>query len=92
MGNHEFCTRCHASDFHSGYTCEEAYPEKLARVQRDEQDLKIRMAEAKRRLEAVASHLRKRFEVEVDVTCEYGTTWNLKISAWQVLKTSKKIK
>jgi|SRR5579864_37297 len=35
MGNHEFCSRCHASDFHSGMTCEQAYPEKLAQTQKE---------------------------------------------------------
>lgn len=31
MGNHEYCSGCGASDFHFGYTCEQAYPEGRAR-------------------------------------------------------------
>jgi hypothetical protein len=47
MGNHEFCSRCHASDFHLGMSCEEAYPEKLKRADKQRADhekrrLKIR--------------------------------------------------
>jgi hypothetical protein len=30
MGNHEFCTGCGASDFHTGQSCKEAYPERWA--------------------------------------------------------------
>lgn len=33
MGNHEYCTGCGASDFHSGQSCEEAYPEGFKRKQ-----------------------------------------------------------
>jgi len=42
MGNHEFCSSCGASDFHYGMTCQEAYPEGYARVQKEKQ---IREAE-----------------------------------------------
>ena len=30
MGNHEYCSGCGASDFHSGYSCKEAYPKRWA--------------------------------------------------------------
>lgn len=30
MGNHEYCSGCGASDFHSGMSCEEAYPKRWA--------------------------------------------------------------
>lgn len=33
MGNHEYCTGCGASDFHSGESCEQAYPERWAKKQ-----------------------------------------------------------
>ena len=38
MGNHEWCERCHMSDFHYGKPCEEVNPEgfKKAQKERDE--------------------------------------------------------
>lgn len=38
MGNHEFCTGCHASDFHYGQTCQQAYPEGYKRVQKEKRE------------------------------------------------------
>lgn len=35
MGNHEYCCRCQASDFHSGQTCEKAYPESLKKAEKE---------------------------------------------------------
>lgn len=35
MGNHEFCSGCGASDFHSGMSCQEAYPERWAEKEKE---------------------------------------------------------
>lgn len=35
MGNHEYCTGCGASDFHSGMSCQEAYPKKWAEKEKE---------------------------------------------------------
>ncbi len=35
MGNHEYCSGCGASDFHTGTSCAEAYPEKWAEKEKE---------------------------------------------------------
>jgi cell division protein FtsB len=35
MGNHEYCEGCGASDFHSGQSCAEAYPERRAEKEKE---------------------------------------------------------
>jgi hypothetical protein len=71
MGNHEFCTGCHASDFHTGMSCEEAYPEKFKRVQREAKKMALVQARANRALARLAVAIEKQFGVKVD-TWENG--------------------
>jgi hypothetical protein len=59
MGNHEFCTRCHASDFHIGMTCEEAYPERLKKVEKEKKEQKKRVEEGTKLAKKLAARLKK---------------------------------
>lgn len=59
MGNHEFCSRCHASDFHYGQTCEQAYPEKLARAEKERAERKQQSLDGGAACRALLAKLRK---------------------------------
>jgi hypothetical protein len=60
MGNHEFCSRCHASDFHYGKSCEEAYPEKLAQTLKENERIKQNIAEARDKVVKIVAALRRK--------------------------------
>lgn len=60
MGNHEFCSRCHASDFHSGMTCEQAYPEKLARTNKERKRHEQDRLKARVEIEKIVAVLRRK--------------------------------
>lgn len=67
MGNHEFCSRCHASDFHSGRTCEQAYPEGLAKAEKERADHENQRLRKNQAVEAMVKRLRRlQIPAEVD--------------------------
>lgn len=78
MGNHEFCSRCHASDFHRNQTCEEAYPEKLKRADAERAALERQHNAGIKKLTVLQKKLAR---LGVKATFTY---FNIKISALEI--------
>jgi len=56
MGNHEFCTGCHESDFHYGRECD---PVKKAKVDAEKAERVAQKAKVRVKLEEIREKLRK---------------------------------
>jgi hypothetical protein len=67
MGNHEFCTECHANDYHIGRSCN---PEELAAVQAEKKAADKRHERQKKKAEAIVKVLAKMgIEAEIKEYC-----------------------
>lgn len=81
MGNHEYCTGCGASDFHSGFSCQEAYPKKF----KTHQAQKRRQATREKKAIKVASKLIRALRL-LGYDARVGTYGGVEISVGSLIK------
>lgn len=90
MGNHEYCTGCGMSDFHSGRSCQEAYPKQYREHQREKRAIAKKVGAARASLRRLAKAIHKTFGVKPVEDGYDGELHQIKIHFWDAQKAEQK--